>query len=287
MSSSLVSIIVPCYNQESFLEETLQSVQNQTHTNWECLLINDGSTDQTDRICKKWVEKDNRFKYFSSTNKGVSNARNIGLKAASGDYIQFLDGDDLLEKDKFEKSFAETIDCDLIFTEFKILTNNKFYPGYNKLKIEYFDFRKILMNWNTQFTIPIHTALISRELITDFLFDTSLLCFEDWLMWLHIFNKNPKVGFLDEPMAIYRKEESITTASSDREKVREQELVVIPKIKILYGSELHDQLIYNLLHLRTIENSSLKKELRKMQEERLISKYIMLKKLYYKIFKKD
>jgi len=287
MSSLLVSIIIPCYNQESFLEETLQSVQNQTHANWECLLINDGSTDKTEEICKKWVEKDKRFQYFSSTNKGVSNARNIGLKAASGDFIQFLDGDDLLEEKKFEKSFADTTGCDLIFSEFEILTNNKFYPGYNKLKIEYFDFHEILMNWNTQFTIPIHTALISRELIKDFLFDTSLLCFEDWLMWLHIFNKNPRVGFVDEPMAIYRKEESVITASSNRDNILEQELIVLPKIKILYGEVLHDQLCYKLLLKRTVDMSSLKKELKKIQEEKLISKYLKLKKIYYSKLKKN
>jgi glycosyltransferase involved in cell wall biosynthesis len=281
-----ISIIVPCYNQESFLEETLLSVQNQTYKDWECLLINDGSTDRTEEICKNWVEKNERFLYFYTTNKGVSNARNIGLKAATGDFIQFLDGDDLLDHKKFEKSFQNHSDCDLIFTEFKILTNNKFFDGYNKLKSDYFNFEEILMKWNVQFTIPIHTALISKDFIKDFLFDTSLLCFEDWLMWLHLFHKNPKVGFLDEPLAIYRKEDAITSASSSREKIAAQEILVIPKIKILFGEELHDKFCYNLLRMRTSQNSSLKKELKKIQEEKFISKYIKLKTFYYQHFKK-
>lgn len=71
MQESLVSIIIPCYNQADFLDQTLESVLKQTHSNWECIMVNDGSLDDTELIAKAWVSKDSRFKYFYKTNSGV------------------------------------------------------------------------------------------------------------------------------------------------------------------------------------------------------------------------
>ena len=100
----LVSIIIPCYNQGLFLEETLQSVFNQIYTDWECLIVNDGSDDNTEEIALNWTDKDSRFRYFLKKNEGVSSARNFGLHKAKGDFIQFLDSDDLIAEDKISLS---------------------------------------------------------------------------------------------------------------------------------------------------------------------------------------
>lgn len=94
----LVSIIVPCYNVEKYIEKGLESVYNQSFTNWECIIINDGSIDNTETEIQKWVKKDNRFKLISQKNKGLSGARNTGLKYVNGDCIYFYDPDDLLDK---------------------------------------------------------------------------------------------------------------------------------------------------------------------------------------------
>lgn len=94
MNNSLVSIIVPCYNQAQYLDEALQSVMDQTHQNWECLIVNDGSPDNTDDVVKKWVEKDERFNYFYKANGGLSSARNYGIENAKGEFILPLDADD-------------------------------------------------------------------------------------------------------------------------------------------------------------------------------------------------
>lgn len=94
--NSLVSIIIPCYNKAAFLAETLQSVLNQTYTEWECILVDDGSTDDTPAVAKAYFEKDSRFRYFLKKNEGVSPARNYGLEKAQGDFIIFLDADDIL-----------------------------------------------------------------------------------------------------------------------------------------------------------------------------------------------
>lgn len=96
MQDYQISIIVPCYNSQDFIAATLESVLEQSYLNWECILVNDGSQDKTEEELKKWVKKDNRFKYYYQENKGLSGARNAGLKLAKGEFIYFLDADDLL-----------------------------------------------------------------------------------------------------------------------------------------------------------------------------------------------
>ena len=91
----LISVVIPAYNAEQFLDETLESVLSQTYENWECIIVNDGSTDNTESIAKKWCEKDARFRCFYKENSGASDTRNFGIKEARGEYIAFLDADDL------------------------------------------------------------------------------------------------------------------------------------------------------------------------------------------------
>lgn len=102
MQTHKVSVIVPCYNQAQYLDESLASIYHQTHTNWECLIVNDGSLDHTEEIAQKWEAKDPRFIYIPKENSGVSNARNLGIEKASGEFILPLDADD-----KFEATFIE------------------------------------------------------------------------------------------------------------------------------------------------------------------------------------
>lgn len=286
MSNKKISIIIPCYNQAKYLEECLQSVAQQTFTDWECILINDGSTDKTEEISKKWLEKDDRFQYIFTENKGVSNARNLGLEKAKGDFIQFLDADDKLNLQNFEKKMAFSADGDIIVSEFNILTNNQYVPGYNKLKQEYLNFDTLFFGWETVFTIPIHTALISRQLLKNFSFNTTLLCFEDWLMWLHITKQNPKTVFIDEILVTYRKENQ-KSASSNLHKIVQERIKVLPLIKAEFGEEKHDAFVYHLLLLKSNENLKLKTELTKISTEKLISKYLKLKRWYYKTIKKN
>lgn len=110
---SLISIIVPCYNQAQYLDECLQSVLDQSYTDWECIIVNDGSPDNTEEIAKKWVDKDNRFKYLFKPNGGLSSARNAGIEIANGEWILPLDNDDRigvqyleLASQEFDKGYA-------------------------------------------------------------------------------------------------------------------------------------------------------------------------------------
>lgn len=94
MKNALVSIIVPCYNQAQYLDEALQSVLEQTYVDWECIIVNDGSPDNTEETALKWCEKDKRFVYLKKVNGGLSAARNTGIENAKGDFILPLDADD-------------------------------------------------------------------------------------------------------------------------------------------------------------------------------------------------
>lgn len=104
----MITIIVPVYNVEQYIENAVNSVKAQTYTDWELLLVNDGSTDQSLQICRKFEKQDPRIHVIDKANGGVSSARNAGIEQARGEWIGFLDGDDWMEADCLETVSAET-----------------------------------------------------------------------------------------------------------------------------------------------------------------------------------
>ena len=135
--SSLVSIIVPCYMQAEYLAETLDSVLSQTYPKWECIIVNDGSKDNTEEIASKYVQKDARFKYLYKENSGVSDTRNGGIKHSKGEYILPLDADDKIDSTYIEKAlnvFAHNPETKLVYCQaelFGIETGLWSLPKYN------------------------------------------------------------------------------------------------------------------------------------------------------------
>ena len=107
----LVSIIVPVFNVEKYLEECLDSILNQTYENIEVILVDDGSTDSSGKICDEYLKKDSRIKVFHKTNGGLSDARNYGVENSNGEYIIFVDSDDYLSKYTLEFSIKEIKDA--------------------------------------------------------------------------------------------------------------------------------------------------------------------------------
>ncbi|WP_051287219.1 glycosyltransferase family 2 protein [Algoriphagus mannitolivorans] len=130
----LVSVIITCYNQGKYLAEAIESVINQSYSNWECVIINDGSKDNTEEVALSFVGKDPRIRYFSQANQGVAAARNKGLSEISGDFIQFLDADDYLHHGKFStqvKRLEEELEIDVIFGSSRYFFEDEpesFYP---------------------------------------------------------------------------------------------------------------------------------------------------------------
>lgn len=122
-----VSIIVPVYNKSKYLYQTLKSIKNQTYSDYEVIIVNDGSTDSSRDIVLGFQKDDDRIRLFDIPNRGVSNARNYGLTKARGEWIQFLDGDDIVVDDYLESVISETnIDrrIELVFSDFSMINSN-------------------------------------------------------------------------------------------------------------------------------------------------------------------
>mgnify|MGYP000414204018 CR=1 FL=1 len=113
----MISVIVPVYNVEEYLEECLDSIQKQTYTNIEVILVNDGSTDGSKEICEWYCEKDSRFKLVNQENKGLSGARNRGMAESKGQFISFVDSDDVLKEDMLEQLMKQMTSEDIDIVE--------------------------------------------------------------------------------------------------------------------------------------------------------------------------
>jgi len=111
MDNPLVSIIVPCYNQSKYIRETLNSIIYQTYKNWECIIVNDGSTDNSESVIFQTIKEDNRFKYIKTPNLGVVSARNTSIRNSSGIYIFPLDSDDTIHPNCIEYCINEFLNA--------------------------------------------------------------------------------------------------------------------------------------------------------------------------------
>lgn len=209
-----ISVIIPCYNQGKFLESALRSINEVTsdHLNLETIIINDGSTDQqTIEILNSELALSCRI--IHQPNKGLSGARNTGLRNARGKYVQFLDADDILTNDKFIRQlqiFEQDHDLAVVVSSFLCSTEdiNKTYRDLGALTYTENDYplEDFLFRWERGFTVPIHCALFKRELcfIEDKNFDETLSSKEDWFFWCKLAFRKLKFRFHDDVMAIYR-----------------------------------------------------------------------------------
>ena len=124
--NELISIIVPIYKVEKYLDKCIEAIVNQTYKNLEIILIDDGSTDNCPAICDKWAEKDNRIVVIHKENGGLSDARNAGIAVATGDYIGFVDSDDYIEPDMYEKLLGviHATDSDIASCNLRVVYEN-------------------------------------------------------------------------------------------------------------------------------------------------------------------
>ncbi len=134
-----ISIIIPIYNVEKYLDKCIESVVNQTYKNLEIILVDDGSPDNCPKICDEWSKNDNRIKVIHKKNGGLSDARNFGLNEASGDYVGFVDSDDIISSNMYEKmlDLMKKNDADICSCEFvRFLEGDKpYFKEDNEYKI--------------------------------------------------------------------------------------------------------------------------------------------------------
>jgi glycosyltransferase involved in cell wall biosynthesis len=210
---------MPAYNADAFIEQSIISVLAQSYTNWQLIVIDDGSTDGTAAIVKQYQKKDNRITYHFQNNQGLGAARNTGFKLVKGQWIAFLDADDLWLENKLQVQMATAINsnADVVFTSGYYLDKANVKP-YESLTGNYngHALYKILLNHN-------HIAILSvciKKALADNLgaMDTNLLVFgnEDWDYWLRACKFNAVFIGLKDKLFKYRVHDKGISANTQR-----------------------------------------------------------------------
>lgn len=234
-----VSIVIPTYNSEKYIEESIDSVSLQTNVDFEIVVIDDGSTDGTEAIVKELSKKDKRVKYYYQNNKGPGGARNRGIKEAQGEYIAFLDADDLLLKDSLEKRltlFSKLSSIGLVFTDYYLEDNS----GTNSTNdISYLKKRNFLKELSsaTEWTehgyllnkkffemsvikgsfIWTSTVMVKKEVLNEVGgFSEDLRRSQDKDLWYRIIKKY-NVGYIDKPLAVYKRYRGFHGSNPEKE----------------------------------------------------------------------
>ena len=224
MSDISISVLMPVYNSEKFLEETVQTVINQSYTNWELILVDDGSTDNSKKLCDELRKKENRIKFIDKKNTGVSDTRNVALKNAKGQYVVFVDSDDLIHEDylkilinSIEKNNSDISVCN--FIERKISNTGKVEDitreFYLKEVMEMSEMKDYIMDFgNSGLLNPLWNKIYKREIIenNNITFDEKVETGEDFIFNLQYFRKVKKISFIKDSLYYYirRNNNSIT-----------------------------------------------------------------------------
>lgn len=224
MEAPLISIIVPVYNVESYLPRCLESLVNQSYTNLQILLINDGSIDNSGEICENYKLKDKRIEVFHLENGGVSRARNIGYSKAKGEYIGFVDSDDWIDLTMYENLLNSLIEnnadmsvCDFYYEYGSRTITHKEFSKSEKLLLNRDDLYEIVLNpkyfggyvINKLFKKSLFIELFGEEHI----FDEDIHYCEDLLLTCIYINKCTQAVFLTKPK--YHYSQRLDSATSD------------------------------------------------------------------------
>ena len=214
-SKALISIIVPIYNVEKYLRQCLDSIIAQTYQNFECLLINDGSPDNSADICREYVSKDSRFRYFEKENGGASSARNLGIECSGGAYITFIDSDDWVDSDYLEVLYRALIEeqADIAISTYKQfnMDDNCYYVhsyqrGYDRkvfTNAELVDSLPLLYRYDSTYNF-VSCKLVSREILKYIRFNLSTSYGEDMEFWYKLYLTSRKIVYENKDTYIYR-----------------------------------------------------------------------------------
>ena len=230
INTPLVSIIVPCYNHGEFLQETLSSIVSQTYANWECIMVDNDSSDNTKEVANEFVKSDSRFSYFHQQNKGVSSARNVAISKSRGKYILPLDSDDKIGGG-YLKDAVDVLEKDhdikIVYCEAELFgeTSGKWHlPGFSM---------KTMLMENCIFC----TAMYRRS---DF--DKSggyneemKTGFEDWDFWLRMLKDGGKVHRIQKVYFYYRIRKSSRNNSLDIESIKSLRKTIYNNHRELYS----------------------------------------------------
>lgn len=300
----IISVIIPVFNNQKYILECIDSVLLQTFQNFEVIIIDDHSTDNTKNlICEKYLTN-KQIRLFENKGKGVSSARNYGLEISKGEYIMFLDSDDRLKKNCLEVSYKKLVekDADIVkFNYYKIFEKqsikNSVVFSKDKLIVNS-DFERIIypLFLNSYKLNNVWGQLISKRKIGNLLFDEDLLMGEDLKFNLNLYTSCERILFINEWLLEYRYNPNGTTNSYSINTVLKKindvfsayyEIYIVGKEKKYVSSEINEKIYKRILN-EVLENYILlyksntinRKNSREVLEEILKNeKYCEIKKL--------
>ena len=222
MEDYKVSVIIPVYKVEKYLDRCMESVVRQTYKNLEIILVDDGSPDNCPQMCDEWAKKDNRIKIIHKKNSGQADARNQGMKISTGEYICFVDSDDYIDRTEIEKCINNAVrnSSDVVIISFNIDNGNNIIPIHFNLEKKYLNNEiikeKLLSvfytNKNQGLFGPCN-KLYKAEFLNDnnLYFDMNDIRCEDYWFNFKVFHYANVVTFIDECLYFYFQNSSSTT----------------------------------------------------------------------------
>ncbi len=258
MINDLVSVIVTCYNQEKYIAQTLKSVLDQSYSNWECIIVDDGSTDLSPKITSNFIKDDDRFVLLKQTNTGVTKARNAGFKLAKGDFIQFLDGDDTLLPHKLKTQLTALAKhpntaiciCDHQF----YLEDSQRYTYFKFERLDKKPLKQLLYGWHAGVAFPPHAPLYKKSLWLDgelpFPEDYKYRC-EDWVFNVLVALKDQNYIILEDVLCTYHMSSNNYTSNTKNLAAAAIKAAIYlnPKIPKQYQTNFIDRTVSNSLDL--------------------------------------
>lgn len=220
-----ISVIIPVYNVEKYLSQCLESVIYQTYKNLEIIIVNNGSTDNSFSICKKYAKNDKRIKLFNQENNGVSVARNFGITKATGDYIHFMDSDDYIPLNYYEKMISSLVNT---ASDADIVCGGFYFEKHPRESVKFDDIYIYTGNDKIEKTFVYKYMYIWRYLIKKSLLDKTKLKFEegrymeDLMFTISLFASANKVITLPNIQYFYRSNPNSIMNSKNKQKQRKR-----------------------------------------------------------------
>lgn len=284
MSKPIVSIIIPIYNTDQYLDKCIESICRQTYRKIEILLIDDGSTDKSLSICRNFADSDHRIKVYTKKNGGQSSARNMGLDKMTGDYFMFVDSDDWIDEEMIEilmkyilKENADMACCGVQITN-NIDTNYSMFKNRKRIRVmnNIDSIRSFLKNDGTSSNVC--ARIYQKELFADLRFDEGKV-FEDVAISYKYFIKSKRTVFIDKPYYFYYQRPGSTMDRRDL-KIRLDEIEAADQryhaIKNNYSKDIAEiafaEYVFDLIHVKQcLIRDGFSKEEIKQYEDYLIN----------------
>lgn len=250
--NNLISVIIPAYNIEKYIQKCVLSVLKQTYTNLEIIIVNDGSTDKTGAVCDELAKTDDRIKVLHQQNMGLSEARNNGIKLASGEYISLIDGDDIVKKD-FLRNMADAMkdNVDVVVGGYKTVVDTKKILCINEMSnstLSGKDATIRLLTKQEDFFVIAWNKLYKRGLFTkNNIWYPAKRIHEDNLTTYKLLSKARNVTIIDSSDYLYVKRAgSITDKSKKDLQIQEKINAANEAIKYFPSGDLHEAAKYSL-----------------------------------------